>query len=213
MIARLTVIVLQINYLIAGVVVVETVFAYPGFGRMMLEAAMFEDIALVEAGALVAVLIAVVTNMVGDLAYMLLDPHPVQNDEHPDRRREPLRVVAGGIARPYAPALETTIELLGESTPATVGIVIILAWVALALLAPLIAPYAPNASDIAALADTTPSRRALAGRGSSRARYPLADSVGCADGATCRADRRGRRGALGALLGLVAGYYGRGSTW
>jgi peptide/nickel transport system permease protein len=69
-----TVILLQINYLVAGVVVVETVFAYPGFGRMMLEAALFKDIALVEAGALVAVLLAVVTNILGDLAYMLLDP-------------------------------------------------------------------------------------------------------------------------------------------
>ncbi|PYN45969.1 MAG: peptide ABC transporter permease, partial [Candidatus Rokuibacteriota bacterium] len=47
---------------------------------------------------------------------------------------------------------------LRESTPATVGIVIVLAWVVLALLAPLIAPYPPNANDIAALAHTTPSR-------------------------------------------------------
>jgi len=53
---------------------VETVFAYPGFGRMMLEAALFKDIALVEAGALVAVFLAVTTNVLGDLAYMVLDP-------------------------------------------------------------------------------------------------------------------------------------------
>jgi len=74
MINPITVILLQINYLVAGVVVVETVFAYPGFGRMMLEAALFKDIALVEAGALVAVGLAVVTNILGDAAYMLLDP-------------------------------------------------------------------------------------------------------------------------------------------
>jgi peptide/nickel transport system permease protein len=74
MLTPITVIMLQINYLVAGVVVVETVFAYPGFGRMMLEAALFKDIALVEAGALVAVFLAVVTNVLGDLAYMLLDP-------------------------------------------------------------------------------------------------------------------------------------------
>src|SRR2546429_6984171 len=47
---------------------------------------------------------------------------------------------------------------LRESTPATVGVAIVLAWVALALLAPLIAPYPPNANDMAALAHTTPSR-------------------------------------------------------
>src|SRR5207245_10730958 len=38
MLTPVTIIMLQINYLIAGVVVVETVFAYPGFGRMILEA-------------------------------------------------------------------------------------------------------------------------------------------------------------------------------
>src|SRR5262245_48900381 len=74
MINPITIILLQINYLVAGVVVVETVFAYPGFGRMMLEAALFKDIALVEAGALVAVGLAVVTNILGDVAYMLIDP-------------------------------------------------------------------------------------------------------------------------------------------
>jgi len=74
MINPITVILLQINYLISGVVVVETVFAYPGFGRMMLEAALFKDIALVEVGALVAVGVAVLTQIAGDLAYRLLDP-------------------------------------------------------------------------------------------------------------------------------------------
>lgn len=74
MINPVTVILLQLNYLISGVVVVETVFAYPGFGRMMLEAALFKDIALIEVGALVAVFVAVMTQILGDLAYMLLDP-------------------------------------------------------------------------------------------------------------------------------------------
>ena len=74
MINPVTVIMLQISYLISGVVVVETVFAYPGFGRMILEAALFKDIALIEVGALVAVFVAVLTQILGDLAYMMLDP-------------------------------------------------------------------------------------------------------------------------------------------
>lgn len=74
LIAPFTVIMLQINYLIAGVVVVETVFAYPGFGRMMLEAAMAKDIALVEAGTLVAVTVAMLTQMAGDIGYRAIDP-------------------------------------------------------------------------------------------------------------------------------------------
>lgn len=74
MINPVTVILLQINYLVTGVVVVETVFAYPGFGRMMLEAALYKDIALIEFGALVAVFVAVLTQILGDLAYLTLDP-------------------------------------------------------------------------------------------------------------------------------------------
>jgi peptide/nickel transport system permease protein len=74
MIAPFTVILLQINYLVTGVVVVEAVFAYPGFGRMMLEAALSQDIAVIEAGALFSVLVAVLTQIVGDFGYMLLNP-------------------------------------------------------------------------------------------------------------------------------------------
>ncbi len=74
LIAPFTVILLQINYLITGVVVVEAVFAYPGYGRMMLDAALAQDIALIEAGALVAVVIAVGTQIAGDIGYMLLNP-------------------------------------------------------------------------------------------------------------------------------------------
>jgi peptide/nickel transport system permease protein len=74
MIAPFTVILLQINYLITGVVVVEALFAYPGFGRMFLDAALFQDIAVIEAGAMVAVVIAVMTQIIGDFGYMLLNP-------------------------------------------------------------------------------------------------------------------------------------------
>jgi peptide/nickel transport system permease protein len=74
MINPATIIFLQLSYLIAGLVVVETVFAYPGFGRMMLDAALYKDIAVLEAGALVAVFVAVMTQILADLAYMILDP-------------------------------------------------------------------------------------------------------------------------------------------
>jgi peptide/nickel transport system permease protein len=56
------------------VVVVEAVFAYPGFGRMLLEAALAQDVAVVEAGALFAVLISVTTQIAGDVGYMMLNP-------------------------------------------------------------------------------------------------------------------------------------------
>jgi peptide/nickel transport system permease protein len=74
LIAPFTVILLQLNYLVSGLVVVEMVFAYPGFGRMMLEAALNKDIAVIEAGTLVAVTVTMLTQLFGDLGYMRLDP-------------------------------------------------------------------------------------------------------------------------------------------
>jgi peptide/nickel transport system permease protein len=74
MIAPFTVLLLQINFLISGVVVTELVFAYPGFGRLILDASLFGDIATLEAATLITVAVAVVTQLLGDLGYMLLDP-------------------------------------------------------------------------------------------------------------------------------------------
>ena len=74
LITPFTVILLQLNYLVSGLVVVEMVFAFPGFGRMMLEAALNKDIALIEAGTLCAVTVTMLTQIMGDLGYMTLDP-------------------------------------------------------------------------------------------------------------------------------------------
>jgi peptide/nickel transport system permease protein len=74
MIAPFTVILLQVNWLIGGVVVTETVFAYPGFGQMLLQASLFGDIALIEAATLVALVVAISTQLLSDVGYWLLDP-------------------------------------------------------------------------------------------------------------------------------------------
>ncbi len=74
LIAPFTVILLQIPFLITGVVVTETVFSYPGFGKMLLEAALFGDTAMIEAATLIAVFIAVMTQLIGDVGYMYINP-------------------------------------------------------------------------------------------------------------------------------------------
>ena len=74
LITPFTVILLQLNYLVSGLVVVETVFGYPGFGRMMLEAALAKDIAMLEAGTLIAVGVTIFTQLAGDWGYQRLDP-------------------------------------------------------------------------------------------------------------------------------------------
>lgn len=74
LIAPFTVILLQINWLIGGVVVTELVFAYPGFGRMLLDASLFGDVSLIEASTLVALFVATGTQLLSDIGYRLLDP-------------------------------------------------------------------------------------------------------------------------------------------
>lgn len=74
LITPFTAILLQLNFLFTGVVVVESVFAFPGFGRMIVEASLYGDVATVESASLFAVLVVVTSQFVGDFAYMLLNP-------------------------------------------------------------------------------------------------------------------------------------------
>ena len=69
-----TVIMLQINWLIGGVVVVEFFFAYKGFGSLILEASLSHDLFLLQACTAVSVLIAVGTQTIADIGYGLLNP-------------------------------------------------------------------------------------------------------------------------------------------
>ena len=74
LIAPFTVIMLQINWLLSGVIVVEVFFAYKGFGALLLEASLNQDIFLIEACAMVAVFVAVGTQTLADIGYTYLNP-------------------------------------------------------------------------------------------------------------------------------------------
>ena len=74
LIAPFTVIMLQINWLLSGVIVVEFAFAYKGFGALLLEASLTSDIFMIEACAMVAVFVAVGSQMIGDIGYTYLNP-------------------------------------------------------------------------------------------------------------------------------------------
>jgi len=74
LIAPFTVIVLQLNWLLSGVVVVEVFFEYDGFGRMLLQAALFGDVYVIQAATLVAVFVAVFSQIISDVGYTFLNP-------------------------------------------------------------------------------------------------------------------------------------------
>jgi peptide/nickel transport system permease protein len=72
--APITVIMLHVNWLMGGIVIVEVVFGYPGLGKYLLDSAMFKDINALEAGAMILVSVAVLTQLVADIAYTFLNP-------------------------------------------------------------------------------------------------------------------------------------------
>jgi peptide/nickel transport system permease protein len=74
LIAPFTVMILQLNYLLSGIIVTEVFFAYDGFGKAIYDAAQFGDIYVVEAGAMVAVFVAVISQFISDVGYTLLNP-------------------------------------------------------------------------------------------------------------------------------------------
>lgn len=74
LIAPFTVMVLQLNYLLSGVIVVEVFFAYKGFGKMLYDAALFGDLYILEAATMISVAIAVFSQFISDVGYALLNP-------------------------------------------------------------------------------------------------------------------------------------------
>ncbi|MCR8723827.1 ABC transporter permease [Frigidibacter sp. ROC022] len=74
LIAPFTVIMLQFPWLLNGVVIVETLFNYKGFGFTLVEAAGNNDIELLLACSVVAVFVVLVTQLISDIGYVFLNP-------------------------------------------------------------------------------------------------------------------------------------------
>ena len=69
-----TVIGLQVGYMLGGAIVVETIFALPGLGRMTLDAVLERNYPVVQSGLLVVGAMFMVVNLVTDLLYGVIDP-------------------------------------------------------------------------------------------------------------------------------------------
>jgi peptide/nickel transport system permease protein len=69
-----TITALQIGRLLGGAVVIETLFALPGMGRLMVNAVFLRDIPVVQASVLLVAAAVLVSNLIADLLYAWLDP-------------------------------------------------------------------------------------------------------------------------------------------
>lgn len=87
---------INIAWLLGGVVVVESIFNYPGLGKLMLDGVSTRDLPVLQAIAILSALIYVVANLISDLIALAVDP---RLRAHPSRSR-----TRGAPPPPTAPA-------------------------------------------------------------------------------------------------------------
>lgn len=113
---------LMLAQLILGVVVVETVFAYPGLGQLLIDSVSKRDVTVVQGICLIFACVYVLMNLIADLVSIMSNPRIL----HPKT----------------AEAMQRTLRtFLSMTIGARLSVVFLLLLVVMALLAPLIAPY------------------------------------------------------------------------
>ncbi len=74
LIPTVTVLALDFGILMGGIVVVETIFSYPGLGRLLIFAVEQKDLPVLQAGVLAVTVIYALANLAADIVYAVLDP-------------------------------------------------------------------------------------------------------------------------------------------
>ena len=69
-----SVLALNVGYLMSGAIVIETLFGYPGLGRLLLQAVGQRDLPMLQAAALAVAAIYACANLAADIVYFLLNP-------------------------------------------------------------------------------------------------------------------------------------------
>jgi peptide/nickel transport system permease protein len=70
----ITVIGLQTGFLLAGAILTETIFSWPGIGKWVYDSILGRDYPVVQSGTLLIALVFVVVNLLVDISYAFLDP-------------------------------------------------------------------------------------------------------------------------------------------
>lgn len=72
--APITVLMTQLGWMVSGLIVIESVFNYPGLGRLFAGAALNNDIPMLEASAMTGIVLAVSSQLLADVVYGFLNP-------------------------------------------------------------------------------------------------------------------------------------------
>jgi ABC-type dipeptide/oligopeptide/nickel transport system permease subunit len=127
-----TLIGLQFGTLLGGAVVTETIFAWPGVGRLAVQSIFVRDYPVVQAGVFVLALSFVGINLLVDLLYGYLDPR-IRSEESP--------------ASPPVPSSRRRRRVMWALIVPAVPVIIA---IGVAVLAPWIAPHSPTSGRLAA---------------------------------------------------------------
>ena len=69
-----TIVALDFGYLFSGALITETIFAYPGMGKLIFDSIMGNDFNLALVALLFATVLTLAGNLMADMAYVCLDP-------------------------------------------------------------------------------------------------------------------------------------------
>jgi ABC-type dipeptide/oligopeptide/nickel transport system permease component len=65
---------LSLGFMLSGTIIIETVFAWPGLGRLIVQAVPGRDFPVIQAGVFLFALVFVVINLLVDVLYSVVDP-------------------------------------------------------------------------------------------------------------------------------------------
>ncbi|MEE8567972.1 MAG: ABC transporter permease, partial [Anaerolineales bacterium] len=74
MLPMVTMVALNLGYTVGGVIQVETVFSWPGIGRLMYKAVMQRDYPVLQGTFLLLAVSVIAANLLADLLYSVMDP-------------------------------------------------------------------------------------------------------------------------------------------
>ncbi len=129
LVPTLNVTALNLAYLVGGVVVVEKVFSYPGFGSQLVDSLQLRDLPVIEAVVMIAAVVYVGANLLADIAALLLNPRI--------GRREM------AVTMDKAPRVSGRWRSLWRQTPQSfrIGLIILVLHLIVAVTGPFWAPY------------------------------------------------------------------------
>src|SRR5690606_30721526 len=131
--------------MLGGVVVTETVFAWPGLGRLFVEALTFRDYPIIRGQVLFLATVFIVANLIVDLSYALFDPR-IRYERGVVGLHATVEVVAATATPEVVPGRSLWSDArrrFFRNKLAVLGLIIVVGLVLVAIFAPYIAPYDP----------------------------------------------------------------------